>query len=253
MTPDQIKELTAQILSGMVWVQWPSYLLFLALGGVWLYFKQRISGFASKIGEIEAVTSQFETLTEQLKANTAIVETVKTEIAHGDWAAREWKTLRRTKLEQLLEKTNEMKAWQMLFQSERIFDSKITAGMSPEPQVELIGLLYFPELRESLYSFCRTHDEIVILILNWAKELATPQAQMNAALAQKDSPALVKASSEMIELRGKYFEEMKVIYQRQLEAKSELEKKAKEVFHNIVETKSDNATSAIQSLALQAV
>src|SRR5262249_61677006 len=63
------------------------------------YFRTRGQNLATK--------HDFDELKEQLKANTELVETIKSEVSQRDWTQREWTTLRRIKLEALLEKLHE--------------------------------------------------------------------------------------------------------------------------------------------------
>lgn len=234
MTPEQIADLVKQIQTGMVWAQWPTYLLAIALIVVFVYFSSRLSAFASKTGEIEAITTKFDQLTAQLKANTETVESVRTEIAHGDWVAREWKTLRRQKLEQLLENVLATKEWQEAYRSETVFQSKISAGVSPVAQIELIGLLYFPELRDCIFSFCQTHTEIYVLTLKCGQGLIKPVGMFDLAFKNSDIPEMKRSSEEAQELRAQYFKEHLPIHTRQLVAKSQLEHAARDIFLSIV-------------------
>jgi hypothetical protein len=58
-------------------------------------------------GQKLATKHDFDELQKQLKANTELVETIKSEVSQHDWAQRERTTLRRLKLEALLEKVHE--------------------------------------------------------------------------------------------------------------------------------------------------
>jgi hypothetical protein len=63
------------------------------------YFRTRGQNLATK--------HDFDELQKQLSATTKLVETIKSEVSHHDWAQRERTTLRRIKLEALLEKMHE--------------------------------------------------------------------------------------------------------------------------------------------------
>jgi hypothetical protein len=73
--------------------------------GVWLgsFLKTKGQNFATK--------QDFNELQKQLKANTELIETIKSEVSQRDWAQREWTNLRRTKLEELMEKTHDCLAF----------------------------------------------------------------------------------------------------------------------------------------------
>lgn len=234
MTPEQVSDLVTQIRSGVMWAQLPTFLITIALVGVLIYFNRRLSSFASKTGEIEAITSKFEQLTAQLKSNTETVEGVRTEIAHGDWVAREWKALRRQKLEQLLENVFAITGWQEVYRLEKIFQSKISAGDSPITKIELIGLLYFPELRDFVFSFCQIHGDFVVLTLEYGQRLIQPVANYEVAILNKDVPEAKRAANEASGIRDRYTQEHLALYKRQLVAKSLLEQAARDVFLTIV-------------------
>jgi hypothetical protein len=74
------------------------FVLLAVAAGIFLgeYFKTRGRNFATR--------DDFITLLEQLHTNTKLVETIKSEFGQRDWASREWATLRRVKLEELVAK-----------------------------------------------------------------------------------------------------------------------------------------------------
>lgn len=256
MTPEQINELVRQITTGVVWAQWPSYLLAAAIALVVLYLHRRLDGYSKKVGEIDAttanfaellrqskesagagelgkqaaITAQFEILTGELKANTETVEKVKVEIAHGDWAVREWKTVRRVKLELLLENVYKDEEWRSTFSSQRIYKGKVDPGGSPIPQIKIIGLLYFPELSVVVREFCEAHDAFVLLTLQHGSELIAPDADALAALGSgrfadaKDSFAVAD------EIRQKFIAGNTLIAQRLYWAQQQFNVEARAVF-----------------------
>src|SRR5262249_17746595 len=62
-------------------------------------------------GKNLATKADFDSLQDQLRANTELVETIKAEVGQKDWAQREWTNLRRTKLEALLEKMHDCETY----------------------------------------------------------------------------------------------------------------------------------------------
>ena len=234
MTTEQIAELAKQIQSGVVWAQWSLYLLMGALVCVALYFRSRLSSYASKTGEIAAITGQFEELTRQLKTNTETVEKVKAEIAHEDWTTREWKTIRRLKLEELLKAVLELKEWEEQQRQILIFGSKINAGNSPKPNLELIQLLYFPELEKEIGSLCQCHYDLYMLTSKFGLNLISETNRQEIALVNSDRNEFEKGAQACVGIRFEYVSEHQPIYTRALEAKSTLENKARELLRDIV-------------------
>jgi hypothetical protein len=81
------------------------------------YFKTKGQNFATKQDfaelqkQLRANTEVVESVKSSwLKANTELVETIKSEVGQRDWAEREWKNLRRLKLEALFDKMHECEA-----------------------------------------------------------------------------------------------------------------------------------------------
>jgi hypothetical protein len=124
------------------------------------YFKMKGEHFATK--------EDFDTLSEQLRHNTALVEAVKSEVGYRDWRKREWINLQRIKLEELMQKLHE---------SERLLDvvqhhaiaGKLTTESSTHPfgEMESIATLYCPEIEPDVmvYSSLCKRDFIAALEL----------------------------------------------------------------------------------------
>ena len=60
MAVEEIAELARQIKSGLIWAQWPLYLLMIAMAFVVTYFGKRLSSSATKTGEIAEIRGQFQ-------------------------------------------------------------------------------------------------------------------------------------------------------------------------------------------------
>lgn len=239
MTAEQIAELAKQISSGMVWAQWPTYLLIALIAFVLFYFNRRLASYASKTGEIAAITGQFEALTKQLKANTHTVEIVKAEIAHGDWATREWKTLRRLKLEELLQAMLEQNNWSDVYGSELIFGDSIKAGPPPVNNVELIGLLYFPELDNEIFAYCQAHQKLKILTLDYSAKIGGEISKTAIAKLHDDVGAFTNALDAKKILVEEYIRLSKEDYKLVLMAEIAIKKVCRDLLMKIVSLKSE--------------
>ena len=103
------------------------------------YFRTRGQNLATK--------HDFDELQRQLKANTEIVETIKSEVSQLDWAQRERATLRRLKLEALLEKMHECEV-----SLDRRLDMAVEGKAAPPErdylkELDAMATLYLPELK----------------------------------------------------------------------------------------------------------
>jgi hypothetical protein len=103
------------------------------------YFKRRAETYATK--------SDFDELLRQLRTTTEAAESVKSVIAKNDWAEREWRTLRRVKLEELMSAMHATTHWLDQELDGRFFDAAMPAELSPIWKIEVLPSLYFAELQ----------------------------------------------------------------------------------------------------------
>jgi len=118
-------------------------------------------------GKNFATRADFKLLQSQLSANTTLVETIKADISQKDWATREWRNLRRVKLEELLKKVSECEAYRDRRQNQAMFAKGLVEMHEPgEPDrgAELRSLagLYFPELERLVGTYLTSYDSFWI-------------------------------------------------------------------------------------------
>jgi hypothetical protein len=121
------------------------------------YFRTRGQNLATK--------HDFDELLNQLKANTELVETIKSEVSQRDWARREWTNLRRIKLETLLEKVHDCHVY-LDQQRSSAYEGKLAT-----PQRDSISELnalaaHFPELTSEADQFGIICREQMVLTAN---------------------------------------------------------------------------------------
>jgi hypothetical protein len=180
MDTQTIKEIADQIVTQTILISWKTWGLQFALWIIGTFCAAFAAAYLAKRGEHKAIKADFDTLKSQLSENTKAVKTVETEIAHQDWAAREWKTLKRTKLEELIMATNDA-----VWETESWIHNTRTGSLKPiSPHIDTmqtIALLYFQNelyndtliLRRSIVALftecCRTHGEITAAQKNSVK------------------------------------------------------------------------------------
>jgi hypothetical protein len=108
-------------------------------------------------GKNLATKADFDNLRDQLRANTEIVETIKSEVSQKDWAARERALLYRTKLEALLEKMHECEQF-LKKHRDQALEAKALEEIGPDGQFRTIAELYFPELQPEVSSFLAAYS-----------------------------------------------------------------------------------------------
>ena len=202
-----LREVATQIAKEQFVQLWPTYALMIAValvvGGGAAYF----GAYFKRRGESFATKADFDGLLTQLKETTAVAEEVKARFSHADWATRELKTLRRLKLEELLQAVYEIQVWQDVEKDARIYSSGKDSGVSPLPRLELLVCLYFPEIAPSVGAYIQTHRKIAMEIL---------QSQLKLVAAAGD----LSAPSEILQ---RFADNWKPLYLSQLKEISTIE------------------------------
>jgi hypothetical protein len=139
-------------------------------------------------GKNLATKADFESLQNQLRANTELVETIKAEVGQRDWTARERTSLRRIQLEALLEKMNDCDNYIDQHRN-RFMDSK---GTDPDQrdylnELNAMGSLYFPELENEVRRFYVSGKEQITLGLDLAQKLDSAGNDMAARKSAYDT------------------------------------------------------------------
>jgi hypothetical protein len=220
MNEAMLREIAEQIAKEQILLQWPVYALMFAIALVLGFGTAYLQAYARKRGESFATKADFHELLTQLKATTAVAEEVKASVSHADWVARERRTLRRLKLEELLQAVHELQLWQEDERVKRIFGSTKDHGTSPLPKIERLTGLYFPELRIEVQEFCQSHRRLSITLLKSQQDLsaASKDLQAHKALLENFSTDWLRE------------------YQSQLSLVSTIEAKAREIMIDLVGT-----------------
>ena len=222
MAPSEIALLAQKISEGLIWPQWQIYLIGAGLFVVVVVVNERLKAFANKSGEIDALVSKFDVLTDQLKANTETVETVKRDINHADWAVREWKTIRRLKLEELMRNISNYMEWQSAYCSEYVWGREKPAGESPMAQIDLLATLYFTELTNELHTFNVASHNYTQFVLVTGRSLIEPRSRAQICALNKDAIGQQSANDEVLVIVKQFSEAHKPLYADQSAAKSAL-------------------------------
>ncbi|KRB08929.1 hypothetical protein [Lysobacter sp. Root690] len=125
----------------------------IALVGWWLakkaveVFTAAGEGYAKRKGENLATKEDFDELLDQLRKNTKATEQIRTEIAHQDWAAREWKALRAKKLEELLIELNSISDHLEQYRNHVMTGAALTSESDAFAKFTTLQAMYFPELQ----------------------------------------------------------------------------------------------------------
>jgi hypothetical protein len=159
--------------------QQPSIWLVIALSLIFGAIGAYLSKYLGKRGETAATKADFDEILQQLKKTTEISEQVRSAVSHADWVMREWKTIRRIKLEELVYSAISVDSWldqHMIayhgivfelspdsFPDERSKNMEIRSSPSPAVKSAMIAKLYFSDLQSSLPEIC---NELLLESIN---------------------------------------------------------------------------------------
>lgn len=174
MSEALIREIANQILRETLIQNWLTYAILAAL----LVISGAVSAYGAnylrKRAETYATKADFDELLRQLRATTAAAESVRFAIAKADWAEREWQTLRRVKLEELLTAMHTATHHLDTEMNARFFDGATPTEASPIWKVEALSSLYFPELLTEANGF----SHMLAQYRSWVIDV---QAQLSSA------------------------------------------------------------------------
>jgi hypothetical protein len=133
--------------------------------GVFLneYFRTRGNNLATK--------ADFDSLQDQLRANTHLVETIKADVSQKDWAKREWTNIRRLQIEQLVTAMHDSGHYLERFRFHAM-DGQRFEDRDPHSAIHAIGSLYLPELRKGIDDYLSCFDALYECILQFGLNLA---------------------------------------------------------------------------------
>jgi hypothetical protein len=214
----QIVELAHAIASQSVVDAWPYWLLLLLLGFLVSVGGGFLGSYAAKRGEVEAARADQREILEQLRATTRAAEEAKSAVSFGEWTERERRSLRRTKLEEMMMLAYDTRHWQSR-EMDRIYDDNLPEQPSPQVKAMVLGKLYFPELRAKLHAYDRACDVYGQILGQTRIKCMTARARYGAVSLQAQAEVTRIVESDQAEILTKQSE----AYQLLLELESAAE------------------------------
>lgn len=191
MSEQLIREIALKIVQEGLLENWKFYgfiLALLLLAGVASAF---IGNYIRKRAETYATKADLNEVLRQVQKTTEVTEQVRAAVSHADWASREWKTLRRVKLEELLESAFAIDSWLDNQKAVWLFQKESKSLQSPTDKVSMLATLYFPELSKEVSALVLAQQQAVLWIVGTgqkgnevAHDLAARQAVFNAVLPE---------------------------------------------------------------------
>jgi hypothetical protein len=174
MDKETIQQIAAEVVARLPFGD--RYWLFLAINVIFMAlaagFAAWFGSFLKTKGQNFATKRDFDDLQKQLRANTELVEGIKSEVSQRDWALREWTNLRRVKLEALLEKMHESEAYLDRLRSSCNRGEPLNDKHDPTNELDAIGKLYFPELSNAVSVFYLASKNMSVTALDLGQAMS---------------------------------------------------------------------------------
>lgn len=170
MQPDLIREIAEVIFRDQLFLNWRFYTLIGSLSFVAGMGGSFATSYLKKRGETLATKTDMQEILRQLSETTRVTEEVRSAVSLADWSAREWRTTRRLKLEELLSSAYLLDQWLDLQRSKWLHDKTISSDEAPLKRLKLLTTLYFPELQQESTAVWLAHQNAFIYILNSSEQ-----------------------------------------------------------------------------------
>ena len=146
MEPAQIDKLIRVALEGAILDHWAYFGVLLAIVVVSTAAGAYVGAYLKSRAEAHARDVDAKRLLDQLKKTTETTESIKADIQHADWKAKESRTIRRQKLEEFFSAVLECHHWIRRYSEQLSGSGPIDVGPNPSFKVRMLGKLYFPEI-----------------------------------------------------------------------------------------------------------
>jgi len=206
MDPDTIKQLAAEIAQHLPSYPWALLAVQILLTVVAAGIGAFLGEYLKARGKNLATKADFDSLHDQLRANTELVETIKVEVNQRDWAKREWQHLRQMKLEQFLDKKHECLAF--LYKMRAVVSGgAMFTERDPHVELETLATLYFSELQDITEAFLTQFRKEFDIHTHWVgickdfipSNISQQEEAAKEYLAELSAhfPKLIKASRDV--------------------------------------------------------
>lgn len=175
MSESLIREIANEVLRDGLAQNWWTYAVLVALVAVSGVVSAFVTTYLRRRAEAFATKADFDELLRQVRASTEASESVKSAIAKSDWAEREWRTLRRIKLEELLTAMHEAMHRLDKEMDARFFNEPMPSDFSPIWKIEVLSTLYFPEIQSESNAFSLEFSKYQSWVVNVHADLYAAQ------------------------------------------------------------------------------
>lgn len=165
MQPDLIREIADAIVRDQLFSNWRFYAVLLGIGIIGGAVGNWIAPYVKKRAETSALKADMDEVLRQLRETTRTTEQIRVAVNQADWAHREWRTVRRVKLEELLSTAYSLDQWLTSQQDRWLHGSELKADSAPLDRLKVIAALYFPELKGEVSAVWMAHQKAFSFIV----------------------------------------------------------------------------------------
>lgn len=187
MSPDFIRQVAEALFNEQLAANWRFYVL---VGGVTLLANiawHMFTPYLKKRGETLATKADLDEILRQVALTTRVTEEVRANVSQADWVAREWRTVRRTKLEELVLKANTLDGWAEEAIDKWFYDGAQSIYHFPSDDLDALATLYFPELIIAVNDVNQAFLELYKNVIHHRDDILKVNHE------PEDSPARIKA------------------------------------------------------------
>lgn len=221
MNTDLITEISQAVVTQQLLLNWHFYFILIAIYGLVFFVQNWLGAVLKGKGERFATKSDFDQILEQLKVTTAAAKSIEVSLSHNDWTLKEFKTVRRIKLEEVMTALYTSLDWLESMKAAKFFKGVERTDPSPIDKFRIVCLLYFPELKALAWQIYTTHQSVAVSILSHAQKFVTvqheidgwdsrPQTSSSEAISTKiaeRTTILETALAEILKLQEKFLSE----------------------------------------------
>lgn len=175
-----LESVAKAIVDGLVLQAWPFYVSLGVVAFLTSAVGAWVGSYLKRRAEVEASRSDLAEILRQLRATTLAAEEVRTQISRTDWAAREWRTVCRIKLEELLVAVHSIDRWLDEHRRAWIYKESLEVSVDPTERARVFVALYFPELASDAEELFEAKHSLVDLVLSSAPILNDSKADPDA-------------------------------------------------------------------------
>jgi|WetSurMetagenome_2_1015567.scaffolds.fasta_scaffold140177_2 hypothetical protein len=184
MQNDLIREIANAIVSESLLKNWHFWIMMLLISVVSTAIGGFLLSYSKRRGEALATKADLADILRQLEQTTRVSEEVKANVSHSNWVQREWLSIRRLKLEELLSTAYALDQWLELQKQRWVFGETSAGDETPPQKLRSIGTLYFPEMKDETQGVWQAFVNCQLFILKVGRPAAIAKLQLNV-VAQK--------------------------------------------------------------------